>query len=175
MPERPRVVIAGGGVAALEALLALRHLVGEQVSVVLLAPERSFVHRPSSVASPFGLGGPAPLDIQAIAEQQGARLRRAGVRAIDPARRFVTLSTNEALSYDALLIAVGAVPRPAVEGAIAFAGPAEAAKVTDVLASAERGEARRVAFAVPAGGARALPVYGPPVMGGGGPGGPGAP
>ena len=28
-PPRPRVVIAGGGVAAIEALLALRHVVGE--------------------------------------------------------------------------------------------------------------------------------------------------
>ena len=58
-PPRPRIVIAGGGVAAIEALLALRHLAGEQVAITLLAPERRFVHRPSSVASPFGLGGPA--------------------------------------------------------------------------------------------------------------------
>jgi sulfide:quinone oxidoreductase len=159
MPERPRVVIAGGGVAAIEALLALRHLVGEQVTVVLLAPERSFVHRPSSVASPFGLGGPAPLDIQAVAQQQGARLRRAGLRAIDPVRRFVTLTTGDALSYDALLVAVGAVPRPAVPGAIAFAGPAQAAEVIAVLDAVERGDARRVAFAVPGGAAWSLPAY----------------
>jgi sulfide:quinone oxidoreductase len=64
---RPRVVIAGGGVAAIEALLALRHLVGEQVSIELLAPDRTFVHRPSSVAEPFGFGGPGPLDLADLA------------------------------------------------------------------------------------------------------------
>jgi sulfide:quinone oxidoreductase len=161
MPDapRPRVVIAGGGVAAIEALLALRHLVGEQVSVVLLAPERTFVHRPSSVASPFGLGGPEPLDIQAVTEQQGARLRRASLRAVDPVRRFVTLNGGEALSYDALLVAVGAVPRPAVDGAIAFAGPGQTGEVTAVLDAVERGDARRVVFAVPAGATWSLPAY----------------
>ena len=71
---RPQVVIAGGGVAAIEALLALRHLVGEQVAIALLAPEPRFVHRPSSVAEPFGLGGPASLDLEALARDQGAEL-----------------------------------------------------------------------------------------------------
>src|SRR5690242_3237881 len=161
MPDagRPRVLIAGGGVAAIEALLALRHLTGEQLSVVLVAPERTFVHRPSSVASPFGLGGPQPLDIQAVTEREGARLRRAGLRAVDPARRFVTLTGGEALSYDALLIAVGAVPRPAVAGAIAFSGPAQAGDVAGVLDAVQRGEARRVVFAVPAGATWSLPIY----------------
>src|SRR4051794_11525199 len=99
MPEgqRPRVLIAGGGVAAVEALLALRHLAGEQVSILLLAPERTFVHRPSSVATPFGLDGPPPLDIQAITAQHGAHLRRAALRAIDTDRRFVTLTGGDAL------------------------------------------------------------------------------
>ena len=71
-PPRPHIVIAGAGVAAIEALLALRHLVGEQVAITLLAPEPRFVHRPSSVAEPFGLGGPASLDLEALARYQGA-------------------------------------------------------------------------------------------------------
>src|SRR5215210_2664136 len=157
--ERPRVVIAGGGVAAIEALLALRAQVGEQVSVVLLAPERRFVHRPSSVATPFGLDGPAPLDVQVLTQQQGARLRRAGLRAVDPLRRIAVLSGGDSLSYDALVVAVGAIPRPAVDGAITFAGPAQAAEVATVLDAVERREVRRLAFAVPAGATWSLPAY----------------
>ena len=35
----PRVVIAGGGVAALETLIALRDLAGDRVDITLVAPE----------------------------------------------------------------------------------------------------------------------------------------
>jgi sulfide:quinone oxidoreductase len=51
-----RVLIAGGGVAALEALIALREVAGEPVRVTLLAPEPDFVYRPLAVAEPFCLG-----------------------------------------------------------------------------------------------------------------------
>jgi sulfide:quinone oxidoreductase len=43
---RFRVVIAGGGVAALEAMVALRELAGEFVDVTLLAPEAEFLLPP---------------------------------------------------------------------------------------------------------------------------------
>ena len=39
---RFRVVIAGGGVAGLEALLALRDMAGDRVDLTLLAPEAEF-------------------------------------------------------------------------------------------------------------------------------------
>ena len=48
-----RVLIAGGGVAALESVLALHALAGDRVSIELLAPGTDFVQRPSSVRSPF--------------------------------------------------------------------------------------------------------------------------
>ncbi len=38
-----RVLIAGGGVAALEATLALRTLAEERVAITLVAPESDFV------------------------------------------------------------------------------------------------------------------------------------
>ena len=156
---RPRVVIAGGGVAAIEALLALRHLVGEQVSIQLLAPDPVFVHRPSSVARPFGLGGPAQLDLAAFACDQGAQLWRARLEAVDPARRVALLAGGEAAPYDVLVVAVGAVPKPAVPGAISFAGPGQAAEVAALLDAVARGESRRLVFAVPAQATWSLPVY----------------
>ena len=36
------VVIAGGGVAALETLMALRDLAGDRVAITLIAPETTF-------------------------------------------------------------------------------------------------------------------------------------
>ncbi len=54
-----RVLVAGGGVAALEAVLALRSLAGDRVRVELLAPTAGFAQRPYSVRSPFS-GEPVP-------------------------------------------------------------------------------------------------------------------
>jgi sulfide:quinone oxidoreductase len=158
-PPRPRVLIAGGGVAAIEALLALRHLIGDQVAITLLAPERRFVHRPSSVAGPFGLGGPAPLDLGALATDHGAELVGGVLAAVDSARKVVVLGSGQELPYNALLVAVGAVPHTAVPGAVSFAGPGQAAEVADVLDRIERREIRRLVFAVPGGTTWSLPVY----------------
>jgi sulfide:quinone oxidoreductase len=156
---RPRVVIAGGGVAAIETLLALHHLVGEHVSVTLVAPERSFVHRPSSVAGPFGLGGPAPVDLAALAREQGAELVQETLEAVDPERRSVVLGNGAALAYDVLVVAVGAVPEPAVPGAVTFSGPGQTAEVAAMLDHVEQREARRLVFAVPGATTWSLPIY----------------
>jgi sulfide:quinone oxidoreductase len=156
---RPRVVIAGGGVAAIEALLALRHVVGEQVSVTLVAPERSFVHRPLSVAGPFGLGGPAPIDLAELARDHGAELVQGTLDAVDPKHHTVVLGNGAELAYGVLVAAVGAVPKPGVPGAVTFSGPGQTADVAAVLDHVEQGEARRLVFAVPGGATWSLPIY----------------
>ena len=51
--DRSRVVIAGGGVAAIEGLLRLRWLVGGAVDITLLAPREEFAYRALSVKEPF--------------------------------------------------------------------------------------------------------------------------
>ena len=50
------VVVAGGGVAGLEAVLALTDIVGTHVRITLVAPDDDFVYRPLSVGEPFALG-----------------------------------------------------------------------------------------------------------------------
>ena len=61
--ERFRVLIAGGGVAALEGLLALRELLGERVDVELIAPGDEYVYRQIAVAEPFSAGEATHLDL----------------------------------------------------------------------------------------------------------------
>ena len=51
VPPPLRVLIAGGGVAALETVLALRALAGDRVKLELLAPDEEFVERPLAVLS----------------------------------------------------------------------------------------------------------------------------
>jgi sulfide:quinone oxidoreductase len=158
-PPRPRVVIAGGGVAAVEALLALRQLVGRQVAIELLAPERELLHRPSSVAVPFGFGAPEPLDLGALAAEMGADVRPEALAGVDPHRRVALLCGGGEVSYDRLIVAVGARPRPVLRGAVRFAGPQDIAALEAVLAAVERGEARRIAFVVSSGNVWTLPIY----------------
>ena len=50
------VLIAGAGVAGLEAALALRALAEDRVSVELVSPDPDFVYRPLAVAAPFRIG-----------------------------------------------------------------------------------------------------------------------
>src|SRR3954470_9843055 len=102
---RQRVVIAGGGVAAVDALLALRELVGPHVAIELLAPERDLVHRPSSVAVPFGFGAPEPLDIDALVARMGARVRRAALAGVDRDRGLAMLAGGGSVPYDRLVVA----------------------------------------------------------------------
>ena len=55
----PHVVIAGGGVGALEGLLALQSLAGDRIRISVLTASRHLTYRALSVAEPFG-GDPAP-------------------------------------------------------------------------------------------------------------------
>jgi sulfide:quinone oxidoreductase len=153
------VVIAGGGVAALEAALTLREVGEERVSVEVLAPEPSFWYRPVAVAEPFGLGEVRHFDLGRLVQGIGAFVTLGALAGVDVDRREARTTSGAALRYDALLIACGAVPEPAVGGALTFRGPADSAAMRDVLGEIERGDVGRVAFAVPWGATWALPAY----------------
>src|SRR4051794_23961085 len=67
-----RVLIAGGGVAGLEALLALRDLASDRVAVTLVSAEREFSYRPMAVAEPFARGHAQRKELAEIAASCGA-------------------------------------------------------------------------------------------------------
>ncbi|MEX2613422.1 MAG: FAD-dependent oxidoreductase, partial [Gaiellaceae bacterium] len=157
--ERVHVLIAGGGVAALEAALALRALAEDCVRVEILAPEPHFWYRPVAVAEPFGLGEVRHFELSRLAADAGATFSPGKLVSVDTARCLAYTSPGGALSYTTLLIACGAVPKPAVDGALTFRGPADTAKIERLLAEIEAGEVRRVVFAVPAGAVWSLPAY----------------
>src|SRR5919197_756110 len=116
----PHIVIAGGGVAALEALIALRELAGDGPRVTLLAPEPDFVYRPMAVAEPFCLGHADHHPLAAIAREFHATHVRDSLGAVDPDTRTFTTGAGETIEYDALLVAVGARSEPAYRNAITF-------------------------------------------------------
>ena len=157
--SRPHILIAGGGVAALEALIALRELAGDGPRVTLLAPEPDFVYRPMSVAEPFCLGRADRHPLAAIAGEFGADLARGRLAEVDAPARAAVTGAGETLAYDSLLIAVGARPEPVYRDAITFGTEGAPEAFAGLLSDLELGYVTRVAFVVPSTVAWSLPLY----------------
>ena len=154
-----RVLIAGSGVAAVEAVLALRHLAGRNFDIGLLAPAHALEHKPASVAAPFGLGAPAPLDLHELARRYEVTLVEGELAGVDVDRRRARLATGDDHDYDHLLVAVGALPVPALPGSLTFRGPADVPTVERLLAEVARGPRRQLIVVVPPGATWPLPAY----------------
>jgi len=153
-----KVVIAGGGVAALEALLRLRELAQERVAIDLVTPNSEFTNRPMELAALFRDERVQRFDLARIAADQGATLIPDRLEGIWPDKRVV-MQSGAQLPYDSLLLAVGAHLRIGVPGALTVAAPGFRQEFRRALDDLERGIARRIAFAAPAGTGWLLPLY----------------
>jgi sulfide:quinone oxidoreductase len=156
---KTNVVIAGGGVAAIEAMLALRDLAGDRVDLTLVAPQEEFAYRPLSVGEPFALGHALHLPLRRVARDVDAELREDALASVDPAAGTVTLAGGDTLGYDALLVAVGARRIPALQHVHTFRGQEDTESVHGLIQDLEGGYSKRIAFVVPAGVVWALPIY----------------
>jgi sulfide:quinone oxidoreductase len=154
-----RVLVAGGGVAGLEALLALRDLAGDRVALTLLAPETDFVYRPMAVAVPFARGHALRHRLADAAASAGVELVRGALAEVDDANRTARTADGGELTYDSLLVAVGAGSRPALQHATTWTPELDQDVFGGLLRDIEEGYAKRVAFVVPPGVAWTLPAY----------------
>jgi sulfide:quinone oxidoreductase len=158
MQRRHRVLIAGGGVAALEALLVLRELAEERVEIELLTPNAEFSYRPMEFAALFREEHVQRFDLTRIAADQGANLVCDRLEGVWQGDRVVTRS-GAVMDYDSLLIAIGARLRVGVPGAITVAAPGFRQEFGRAIQDLESGLARRMAFVAPAGIGWLLPLY----------------
>ena len=154
-----RVVICGGGVAAVEALLALRALLGVVVEVHLVAPNPRFVYQPLAVAAPFDLAETHLFDLAEIAAEQSAKLHVDSLARVDAEDRRVGLASGIALPYDALVVAIGARRRDWLEGALHFGGAADVVAFRALLERYASGSEERLGFVSPPGVSWTLPLY----------------
>jgi sulfide:quinone oxidoreductase len=157
--KRPHVVIAGGGVAGVEALLALRALAGPGPSIELISPEPDLVYRPLRVAEPFDLGEARRFPLEDIVSDQRASLRSNALTSVDPAGHRARLSRGEWLAYDTLLVATGARASNALPHALPFHGHSGSDELAATLERAGEKGVRRLVFAVPEGVSWPLPLY----------------
>src|SRR3954463_6003706 len=83
-PTTPvHVVIAGGGIAAVEAMMALRDLGEDRVTVTLLAPERDFELKPLRTAEPFVRDHVRRCSVAQLAAEFGAELHVGALAGVD--------------------------------------------------------------------------------------------
>jgi sulfide:quinone oxidoreductase len=157
--RRPLVLIAGGGVAALEAALALRDLAGERLEVELWSPRGEFVYRPFAVGEPFGAAGILRYDLYSLAERIGVSFHLGGILSVDPEASVATARDGERIQYDYLLVATGARMLWAVPGSVTFWGVADEGGVGAVVRKLRAGVLRNVVFTMPAGHSWGLPLY----------------
>ncbi|MGD9734771.1 MAG: NAD(P)/FAD-dependent oxidoreductase [Solirubrobacterales bacterium] len=158
-----RVVIAGGGIAGIEAALAVRAFTGGAASVVVVDPGRRFTIPGTATARAFGKDAGVDLPLAHVVRRAGATLLNGRVAAVDPERRLVTLDGGEVVTYDALVVAVGARPVAAVPGALTFRGAADIDAVRgmagDIGRRGRRGADVRLAVVVPPGCGWPLAAY----------------
>jgi sulfide:quinone oxidoreductase len=156
---RHDVVVAGGGVAALELVLALNDLAAERVSITIVAPEVDFIYRPPSSADPSLLGYVERYPLRRLADDLGARLVPDALARVSMDRHAVVTSSADVLPYDRLVLAVGARPYSAFRHAITLGVEDTTAALTRLVSDLDRGDVRRVAFVVPSGASWTLPLY----------------
>jgi len=157
--SKRRVVIAGGGVAGLELVLALHALAGDRLDVTLVSPDEEFAYRPLSVAEPFGLGEVRRYDAASLVAEHGASFEFGYLERVDSERRVVMLSGARELAYDDLVIALGADRRPVYREALTFIDQRSTPGYRDLLSGIERGEISSLAFVVPSGPVWPFPLY----------------
>ncbi len=163
--EAFRVLIAGGGVAALELVLALREL-GPGVEIELLSDADRFRLVALSVNEPFGAEPPPSIALAAFCREQGCTHRQDRLAEIWPAQQRALTEGGVELPYDALVVCPGArrsTPRAELalsggERALVFTGPERVADVRRLVRDAH-GADGELSFEVPAGPNWPLPLY----------------
>jgi sulfide:quinone oxidoreductase len=143
------VVIAGGGVAALETALALHELAGDRVRLMLLAPTADFIYRPVAVLEPFVRIPPRRLALAKVAAELGATLEHDSVAAVECDRRLLHTAGQRELRYDALVVAVGARTSEVLPGVLAMDVSHMDESLHGLIEEIDSGSLRSLAFVAP--------------------------
>ncbi len=156
--SQTHVVIAGGGVAAVELALALGDLAGDRVRLTIVAPNADFELRALRTAEPFAHDHARRHALSDVAQEVGAELvTERLVRVVDEEHRVLVGSRT--IAYDALVVAVGARRETAFQKALTFTGDTSSVDYNGLLADIDEGYAQTVSFVVPPGVTWPLPLY----------------
>jgi len=155
--SRFSVVVCGGGVAGMEAVLRLRRLAGDQLDITLVGASDTLVYRPLTVLEPFGAALGLRYPVARIVSDTGVRWIRESFDWVDRAER-IAHAGSEMIRYDALLLAIGGRQLMPPDGVFVFSDRTAPA-YREVLEQTWSGEISRIAFVPPAEPSWPLPIY----------------
>lgn len=106
--ERKRVVVVGSSFAGYTGALELRHLLGEEHDITVIAKSADFVFIPSLIWYPFGLREKKDIafDVRPIYAKRGIDFIEAAATSFDLENKQV-ITTAGSIDYDYLLIGTG--------------------------------------------------------------------
>ena len=157
--QKLRVLIAGGGVAALETALALHDLAPELTEVSIVAPGQELVYRPMTVREPFAMERARRYPLAVIVAAAGAELIADELEWIDVGSRAAHTKSGGALPYDALMVALGAQAKPRYEHAITIDDRRLDEQLHGLIQDVEEGYVKSLAFVSPGRMPWQLPLY----------------
>jgi sulfide:quinone oxidoreductase len=157
--DQLRVVVAGGGIAGVETLLALRALTGAALPLTLVSPAEQLHYRPLTVLEPFSSRATRHYELDGICADLDVTRHRSAVAAVDAAARTIVTEGGERIAYDTLVLAPGVRAAAALPRAHTFRAAIDPESLHWIVQELEQGTTRRVAFVVPPGRTWPLPLY----------------
>jgi sulfide:quinone oxidoreductase len=157
--EKLRVLIAGGGVAGLEAMLALQDLAGDRVEMTVLAARDEFVYRPMTVTEPLSFASANHYQLAPIVKDGGAQLVIDTLSWVDAEEQVAHTSGDLALEYDALVLAPGSRATPRYKHALTIDDRTMEQTLHGLIQDVELGYIKSLAFVAPGRMAWPLPLY----------------
>jgi hypothetical protein len=97
---RPHVLIAGGGVAGLETLLALRTLAGDRVDISLVTPDLPFGNRSMAVGQPFRTQRRRGIRMGRVAAEHNAGWHRGALDRVEHQRSLLVTKNGDELPHE---------------------------------------------------------------------------
>lgn len=161
-PVKRRIVIAGGGVAGLEAALALADLAGDLAEIALVSPEADFLYKPLTVEEPFTSQPASRMELAPLLREISVAFVPASVKEVRPQQHEVVLGagggSSQVMNYDTLVVCIGGRARPVYSKAETFWSSRSDLPIDAIIRDAAS-ERKSIAFVIPPGTSWPLPLY----------------
>jgi sulfide:quinone oxidoreductase len=158
-PKGAQTLIVGGGIAGLEALLALHDLAEARAELTLVAPDPDFIYKPLVVEEPFLLKPAERHELGPLLNELGGRFVQHGVTGVLADDHAVELDDGSRIDYELLVVCLGGRTRDPYRRAVTFRVGGEPLEIDALLARSEEHQSSTLAFVVPPGVSWPLPIY----------------
>lgn len=156
---KPTVLIAGGGIAGLEAAMALADIAGPLAALTVIAPEEEFELKALAVREPFTKQPSRRDDLRSVLEKLGAEHVIGAISVVAPDHHEVELTDGSRRRYGKLVVCLGGRPKPVLSSAETFWWRSGRLAPDELISKASASPSRALAVVIPPGASWPLPAY----------------